>query len=188
MAKPAPILSPELKAYATERYLAGNVPPRELVTELSEKFGVTVRNSALRQWLTRSGLGKRKAALDRETCAIVSSAKVTAIAKTRAEEPRKLIERWASKTVTAADRAFDMVGAATRPRDLASAASAANTSIRLYRLLVGIEGPESRPAGSTFNYNFASYVPTRVSVTPQGHAEIEIAPTGSPAAPVLSGE
>lgn len=177
-----PILPPELKTYAAERYLA-DVPPRDLVVELEKKFGVTVRAAALRQWLTRSGVCRRKAELDRKTCAIVSSAKVDALAKAKAAAPREHLERWADQTIKAADRAFELVGTAERPRDLASAASAASTSIRLYRLLAGLETPATRPPGTpVFDFNFMASKPVKLTVTPEGRTEIDLVPSQPDAA------
>lgn len=152
------LLAPEHQQYVKDRYLAGDVPPRELVRELAERFAVTVKPAALRQWLTRSGLGKRKAALDAKTCKLVSSATVTAIAKAKAAEPKKHLERWAEKTVAITDKAFGFAESAERPRDLCSAVAAASTSIRMFRILVGIDGPQQNT--KPFNYDFGNIKPT----------------------------
>jgi hypothetical protein len=157
-----PVLSVEHQQYVAERYIAGDIPPRELVAELKEKFGVLVKPSALRQWITRSGLAKRKAEVERKTCALASSARTTALAKARAGDPSKHIQEWAERTIGVTQRAFAMAEAAAKPRELASAVSALNTSTRLYRLLVGIDGPGSGgPGAANFNFNFISTVPKK---------------------------
>jgi hypothetical protein len=175
------LLFAEHRSFVVERYLA-DVPPRELVDELAEKFGVVVKPSALRQWITRSGLAKRRAELDRKTCSLVSRAKVNALAKTKASEPVKHIENWALRTVGVTERAIEMAEGATKPRELASAVAAMSTGIRLYRLLVGIDGPGSGgPKAANFNFNFAAIVPKRVedglpynSDVPVGSRRIEV--------------
>jgi hypothetical protein len=178
MTKKPPLMTPALKAFAAERYLA-DVPPRDLVQELKAKFGVDVKPAALRQWLTRSGLGVRRRALDTKTCALVSSAKLEALAKTKAAAPRLHLARWAETTVTVADKALEMAAESTKPRDLASATSAASAAIRLFRLCAGLDGPESGPASRIqFNYNFSNIVPLipgQAQAT-QGVVEVVVSP------------
>jgi hypothetical protein len=182
-----PLLTPALKAYAAERYLA-DVPPRELVLELKAKFGVDVRPSALRQWLTRSGLGVRRRQIDARTCTLVSSARVEALAKTKAAAPRIHLARWAEATVTLADKALEMASESTKPRDLASSTSAASAAIRLFRLCAGIDGPESGPASRIhFNYNFSNIVPLipgQAQAT-QGVVEVVVSPAADVEAPEM---
>ena len=175
MPKNKPLLPAELKTYVAERYLA-DARPREIVAELSSKFGVTVTSAQLRQWLTRSGAGAKRKEVERKASAFVSDARLNAIAKTRAASPAEQLGRWTSRAVKGAEKAFDLVDSATRPRDLASAASAAKNLVTLYRLTSGLEHSGNRPLGTpTFNFNFANDLPDyRVSVSPAGETAIDV--------------
>lgn len=171
-------------SYAVDRYL-GNTPPRELVVELKEKFGVVLTAAQIRQKLTRSGVGRKKKEIDQRACSLVSSARVAALAKLHAASPSAQLSKWAERAVAGADRAFAMVEAATKPRDLASAAAAAKSLVSTFRLTSGIENSTTRPPGTpTFNFNFSNeLLPTRVSVAPEGSAVIELAPDAPKAPP-----
>lgn len=172
-------LSPELKAYVAQRYLA-DTPPRDLVVELQTNFGVDIRPSALRQMITRSGLAKRRVELEKKTCALVSSSTVDRLARARAAEPKAVLSGWADRSAAAADKAFDFVDAATRPRDLASAAAAAAASVKMFRLCLGLDVPDSgtRPV---FNFNFASEIPRKLTAAELGQTEIAVStePSGT---------
>ena len=161
MAASVHLLTAEHRTFVAEKYLA-DTPPRELVEELKSKFGIVVQPSQLRQFISRSGLAKRKQVVDRKVVGLVSDAKVTAIAKARAALPGAHMAAWAEQTISVTDKAFSMAASSSKPRELASAVSAANTSVRLYRLMVGIDGPESGgPRAMKFNFNFANIQPTR---------------------------
>src|SRR4051812_45799468 len=99
-----PLLSPELATYVAERFVSGDVPARELVIELKSKFGADVKPEALRQFISRRGLARRKREVDKKVCTLVSAATGTAIAKAKAAGPAQHLERWATKTVTLSDK------------------------------------------------------------------------------------
>ena len=171
-----PLLPVEIQAYCADRYLAGNVPPRELVEELKQKFGISVTTAQLRQWLTRSGLGARKKDLDAKTCKLVSSAKITSLAKAKAKKPAEQIEEWTEKVVVVADKALDMAVQSTKTRDLAAATSAASSAIRLFRAMQGLDS-----AGSgcpVFNFNFANESPVAVKIAQPAALEVQVSAGG----------
>src|SRR5437868_2418605 len=93
-----PLFPAEIREFVAQKYLA-DVPPRELVAELRDRFNREVSAAQLRQFLSRSGLTERKRQVDRKTCALVSSASANGIARTKAAEPKQILERWAEKAV-----------------------------------------------------------------------------------------
>ena len=155
-------LSAEHRTYLIEKYLAG-VSAFELAPELLRKFGVSVTAGQLRQFVSRSGLAARKQEVDAKVVGLVSNAKVNALAKARAALPAAHMADWAEKSVTVTAKAFHMCEEASRPRELASAVSAANTAVRMYRLLAGIDGTESGPRAMKFNFNFANVPAVRAA-------------------------
>lgn len=180
MAKRGPLLSPALKAYVAQRYLA-DTPPRELATELREKFGVSLSSAVLRQWCTRNGLGKRKKELDAKTCAIVSSAAISKLATAKAADPRKHLERWADRSISITDKAFDLAEASIKPRDFSSAVGAMSTAIKTFRICSGIDKPGDPRV--TWNFNLADYRPTKIcDVELSGSVEVSHTP-GQPVNP-----
>lgn len=134
----ASLLSPELKTFVAQRYIAAGVQPKELVAELKRDFGIDRTAAQLRQFISRSGLAERKREVDAKTCALVSSAQATIIAKQRAALPAANLERWAEQAVSVADAAFEAASRSGRVRDLASATSAASTAIRMYHTCAGL--------------------------------------------------
>ena len=171
-----PLLNSAMKAYIAERYVSFDVAPRDLVVELKKKFGLSIRPSALRQHLTRTGLGIRRKQVDAKVSTLVSSASVSQIAKMKSSEPRAQLAKWVSSTVTIADKAIDMALASTRPRDLASSTSAASSAIKLFRMCAGLDGPDPKLAG-TFNFNFSNIVPGFPGQPqPAPAVEVEIVP------------
>jgi hypothetical protein len=175
------LLPPPLKSYVSERYLA-DARPAEIARELNEKFGHTITPAQLRQTISRSGLPARKQQLDAKVCGLVSSAKVTALAKVQAAAPAAEMAKIAERTLGLANKAVAMAEEATRPRELASATAALGTTIKLYRLMVGIDGAGSGgPRAATFNFGFAGITPTRVTVTEQsGQVEVSVTNPESP--------
>ena len=174
--KRGPLLSPELKAYVAQRYLA-DTPPRELAVELKQKFGVSLPSPVLRQWCTRNGLGKRKKELDARTCALVSSATVSKLATAKASDPRKHLERWATRTVGITDKAFDLAESSWKPRDFSSAVGSLANAIKTYRICAGIDtGPSTNAV--KFNFHFASEQPRKVGDSVQVAVDL---PACSPA-------
>jgi len=166
-----------MKAYIAERYVSFDVAPRDLVVELKQKFGLSIRPSALRQHLTRTGLGIRRKQVDAKVSTLVSSASVSQIARVKSSEPRAQLAKWVNSTVTIADKAIDMALASTKPRDLASATSAATSAIKLFRICAGIDGPSSvDPHRPHFNFNFSNVMPLRATVTPDGLTTISMSP------------
>jgi hypothetical protein len=161
----APLLPPELKTFVAQRYLAAGRTPSELVVELKADFGVAITSAQLRQFLSRSGLSARKAEVDKKTCSLVSAAAASRIAKTRAADPVAQLEKWGDRAVAAADAAFAAAEQSGRPRDLASAISAAATAVRMYQACRGLDAAPRGP--STFNYSFASLVIPRADAAPE---------------------
>lgn len=173
----APLFSPEVKTFIARKYLAGDQAPRDIVVDLKKDFGMDVTSAQLRQFLSRSGLSARKREVDQKTCAIVSSAGATAIAKERAETGVKHLERWAQQAIAAADKAFAAAVESGKIRDLAAAVAAASAAVRLFHTCSGIE-PAAKPA-QTFNYSFSTIV---VPPAPEVVAELPTDPgTGSQA-------
>lgn len=149
------IFSPEHKKFMTDGYLRQCLMPAVLTTMINEKFGTRYRPAQVRRWVNANLTMRRKAV--QLIAAPLEEKTNVQIARDISNNHKKVMERWVSKSERAADKAFTIIDGARDARTLSSAASAAATLIKTYRVCAGIDGADTQSKGAmTFNLNFAS--------------------------------
>ncbi len=148
------LLRPEHRAFAEQLYVVQGFPPRDVATELRERFNVQVRPAQLRQFFSRSGLSQKKAEVDRQVYGAVAATPAAAIAATRAAGPQEQLQIWTKALAGIADKALEMAKTSNRPRDLSAAAAAMTNAIRMFRSCAGLEEGPRPPV--TFDFNFGT--------------------------------
>jgi hypothetical protein len=157
------LLLPEHRELVNQLYLQRDFSPQEICDELKQKFGVSLRSAQLRQIISRSGLAEKRRQLNREVTSIVSAAAITELAKSRAAGPEELMRQWAEAFAGIVQKSLEAASGAERPRDLASATSAAATAIRVFRNCSGLDA-QYQPPKSVYTFDFAS---TRIDDDPR---------------------
>jgi len=160
MPKPS-IFSPEHQKFMRQAYLQQCVMPSILVTMLNEKFATDFKLGQVQRWVN-ANLTLRKKAVSLVVDPMEQQTNVQ-IARHIADNHKKVMEKWVTKSERAADKAFTMIDNARDARTLSSAASAASTLIKTYRSCAGIDGNDTPSKGAlTFNLNFATVKPVKV--------------------------
>ena len=181
----APLLKPEVMEYVAARYMTG-ATPRELVVELKTEFKVEVTAAALRQTISRRGLGRRRRAVDESVCKLVPAKAAAKIADARAEKPAERIAGWTEQLGAVADKTLAVAVKSNRLKDVSVAMTTASAAIKAYRLCAGLDRG-SGAAAASFNFNFCNGSPVSVTVAPapsQPVAQaIEVQVTGVPDLP-----
>lgn len=155
------IFSEPHKAFMRELYLQMMVQPSMVTTMLNDKFATQFKHTQVQRWINANLSERRKI-----TVAIgekMEQKTNVQIARKVADRHKATMERFVEKSGQAADKAFQFVDNARDARTLASAASAAATMIKTYRLCAGLDASEGAKAPVTFNLNFAQEEPRRAS-------------------------